>query len=148
MKVLVLCHGNMCRSPVAGEILRVSGVGEVRSRGFKISAGRAAKKVRDALTKYGYDLEDHVPQPVLAEDLEWAELILYMDEGNRKRLGGKATPEQYERARCLGSYVGVHKVPDPNFMPRDSLPFTEAIELLVNASRACARTIRAQRALD
>ena len=85
--VLVLCHGNINRSPSCAAVLAtLLGEDRVKSAGFKMSARRAAKKSRTFMRSRGYDLEDHVPQPISQELVAWAHVIVYMDGGNKKRL--------------------------------------------------------------
>jgi protein-tyrosine phosphatase len=86
-KFLVLCHGNINRSPSCAAVLAEEiSPGQVRSAGFKMSAKRAAKKSRTFMHDRGYELGDHVPQQLTREMLEWADVVVYMDGGNKKRL--------------------------------------------------------------
>lgn len=143
--VLVLCHGNICRSPLVGVVLEaVLGSERIRTRACKSyesgKAPPAAKKVREYAQGLGYDLNQHRAKTVLSEDLEWADLILYMDRGNRERMGEFMTSSDWEKARCLGEYLGVESIPDPNFVPRGER-LRELLDLAVRAAEACAEDL-------
>lgn len=136
MKVLVVCHGNTHRSPAAAAVLRSCGV-DATSAGFHIIAGRAAKKMRDAFAVRGYDLESHVPQLVTDELLETADLVVYMDRGNLRRI----PPEHLHKAMPL---VPGRSVPDPAFQARGSAAFAATAELLETAALQLAERLRSE----
>jgi protein-tyrosine phosphatase len=117
--VLVVCHGNICRSPLAGRILKDRlGDDFVRDRGLSVREGLlAAKKVRDWATDNGYDLEGHRSVRVRQADVDWANIILYMDGGNRERLLD-AFEGVLPKLVCLGSCIGAEKIADPNYVKR------------------------------
>lgn len=143
LNVLVLCHGNICRSPLAAAVLaKHLGKEHVRSRACKgYQEGRtrppAAKKVRDFGEAQGYDLSQHRASTVEPGDRDWADLILYMDEGNRERMGEFMDSHHWDKTRCLGEYIGVSKIPDPNYTPRGP-ELIRMLELVVKAAEACA----------
>lgn len=131
--VLVLCHGNICRSPLAAAVIRRYGLA-VRDRGLSDKQGRrAAKKVRDYAAKRGYDLSNHRSQTVSVNDIHWAHVILYMDGGNRTRLAGTAL----QKAVCLAEYVGELRIPDPNYIPRGP-ELDRLLRMVVQAAEAFA----------
>lgn len=136
--MLVVCHGNICRSPLAGAILAERlGHSAVRDRGLGGRTGLlAAKRVRDYAAELGVDLSQHRSRSVTAEDLAWADLIIYMDGGNLRRL--KSMTER--PCVCLGSYVGVSRIPDPNYLSGRDLQ--QALNLLYQASASAAEQIR------
>lgn len=82
-RLLTVCLGNHCRSPLAAAVLnRLGGVAvETRSAGIRGKwAGHPAhtEMVRAAADR-GYDLTPHRGVPLNRELLEWAELVLAMD---------------------------------------------------------------------
>lgn len=88
-ELLVICHGNICRSPFAAErlarLLAPRGI-HVTSAGF-LGQGRPAP--RDALAaaaEYGVDLRPHRSRLVVPSLLAHADLYLVMDEGQRSML--------------------------------------------------------------
>lgn len=77
--VLVLCLGNICRSPFAEARLRAAGGLHVRSRGL-IGPGRPSPpEARQEGLRQGVDLAPHVSATVTAEDVAWADMVIAMD---------------------------------------------------------------------
>ena len=82
-RVLVVCLGNHCRSPLAAAVLaRHSPAGtDIRSAGLAGKhIGKPAHPVMiAAAARLGYDLTSHRGTQVSAQLLDWAQLILAMD---------------------------------------------------------------------
>ena len=82
--VLVVCAGNICRSPTAEAVLRALGTDdsavdlEVRSRGtHDWNVGRHAHPTMARIAaERGYDLSGHIATQVTADDLAWADDVL------------------------------------------------------------------------
>ena len=96
-RLLVICLGNICRSPFAAAYLRekLAGQVEVREGGYLPKVNRPSPDTaHQAAAAFGVDLSKHRSRAFTDEDLDWAEMILCFDEENdnhlRKRLGGKA----------------------------------------------------------
>ena len=83
-RVLVLCYGNICRSPAAEAIAkRLLRNHEVSSAGLHPREGRSTPEhVRRVASKRGLDLAGHRSRRINAEDLERADLVLVMDFEN------------------------------------------------------------------
>lgn len=84
-RLLLVCTGNTCRSPLAEALLRR----EVERRGWRHvrvrSAGVAAFPgtpasggARRVGREAGLSLEEHAARPLTPEEVEWADLILTM----------------------------------------------------------------------
>lgn len=99
----------------------------------------AAKKVREWAAKRGYDLSSHRSAGLDALLIQWADVIVYMDGGNRRRLG--SYPGALAKARCLGEWVGVDRIPDPNYLPLGA-ELERVLQLVVDASLALAKDVR------
>lgn len=117
MRVLVLCHGNINRSPfVAAIIAHHRPDWEVMSAGLKTTQGRRpSRKAREAATERGLVLSGY-SEPVSGTMIDWADVVLYMDGGNKKRLQGlvdQATMES--KCRLLASYGSLRRLRDPNY---------------------------------
>ncbi len=75
MRVLILCTGNTCRSPMAGGLLRriASGAGikvEVRTAGLTPHANtRVAENAITVMREIGIDISDEYSRGVTPEDL-------------------------------------------------------------------------------
>lgn len=150
MRVLVVCHGNVNRSPLCAAVLRRDRPDwEVREAALKSTyldwrPERAAKKMRDAAADYGLDLSGHRSQPISEASLEWADAVIFMDQGNYRRLqalsptGGPGGGRQWV---SLGSFVGRSRIPDPAFLRRGSNEFNDVVSLILSASRECANKL-------
>ncbi len=100
-RILVLCSGNICRSPYAATRLAELGL-EVRGRALVGPAGQATPEhVQEAAQALGVDLSSHRAILVSDEDLAWAELILIMDAGHARRM--RRWPEVHHKTRWLGA---------------------------------------------
>ncbi len=148
MSVLILCHGNICRSPMAKAIMAKAGFSDTISAGFKQDGAlKTPKKVRDWVSEnQGLDLRGHTSQHVTPEMLQSAELILYMDSGQRRRLEEMWKENGLEESRgplnnfCepLGRYLDEpkEKIGDPMFAGGiDDPRFVEIMNQLVEASQ-------------
>jgi len=98
--VLVLCSGNMFRSPFAAAVLRRElrrqGMGTMRveSAGFT-AAGRASPpRAIAAAARHGIDLAGHSSQLVVADLARGADLIVVMEDLQRRSIC-----ERFGRAR-------------------------------------------------
>lgn len=138
-RVLVLCHGNKYRSPLCAAFLGKDRRLEVISAGFRKDAPRpAAKPVREYAALNGLDLSDHRSQRVTPQMLEWAEIIIYMDRGNERRLNDLIglCPRGAVKAQLinLASYsYNRPVVPDPAFA-RNAGDFRAIMDLI----KACS----------
>ena len=97
--VLVVCQGNICRSPLAAALLSRKESLNVRGRGFGPSDKKSPKKIRVYAESIGINLDKHRSQQITQNDVDWADVVIYMDNANYKKLiqfkGGK------EKAWCL-----------------------------------------------
>jgi len=115
-RVLVVCHGNICRSPFAGRLLAVRTPGlDVRSAGLEAVEGRPAEEAacRAALA-FGVDLADHIAHRMTAEDAAWADLILGM-EGHHVAGVQRAWPVGKRKTYSLGDFLPQppYRIDDP-----------------------------------
>jgi protein-tyrosine-phosphatase len=128
MRVLVLCHGNINRSPFVAALIAHHRPGWiVTSAGLHTKLGRrASRKARAAAAKRGLSLETHRSTPVTWEMVLEADRTLYMDGGNERRLDAliqssemRTSPELCTsvRQRCelLATYGSLRRLPDPNY---------------------------------
>ncbi len=124
-RILFVCTGNTCRSPMAEAVARktLSDLGwdhvEVGSAGTAaIDGAPASDGARRAARKHGLDLGDHRSRSLGAEALGWADLVLVMSPSHLFRvveMGGG------EKATLLTSFASgddsegalADEVPDP-----------------------------------
>ncbi len=81
--ILVLCHGNICRSPYVELLLRKSldaSAFEIRSAGLRTTSGKPADASALRVAEgHDIDLSAHSTKQIEKEELGGADLILVMD---------------------------------------------------------------------
>jgi protein-tyrosine phosphatase len=143
--VLVVCAGNICRSPTAEAVLRVLGAGdptvdlEVRSRGtHDWNVGRRAHPTMTRIAaERGYDLSGHIAAQVSPDDLAWAEDVLVMDDENYQQLA-RRYPNLIQHVRLLDA-TGI---PDPWLVDQDPA-YADALDRIEQAVRAYLANLKA-----
>ena len=118
-RVLLVCMGNICRSPTAEGVLRA----EARRAGLAItfdSAGTENTHVGEppdprtihAAQLRGYDLSNQRARQVHAEDFQTFDLILAADTLNLRELQRRCPPEHRS---CLRLFLDNRALPDPYY---------------------------------
>ena len=82
VRILVVCKGNICRSPFAEAYLKRHGAGhlEVESAGTYPAEGRESPAAaREAALRFGLDLAAHRSRMLTRRQVEWADLILIFE---------------------------------------------------------------------
>jgi protein-tyrosine-phosphatase len=109
-KVLFVCMGNICRSPMAEGLMVewvIKGVGpdiSVSSAGIFATPGNppeplAVQVAREA----GVDISGHRARVVNNENLSWADIVLVMESGQRGFIS-MAFPQQSAKVGLLGNF--------------------------------------------
>lgn len=117
IKVLFICHGNICRSPTAEFILRdmVKKLG--REDGFYIaSAATSAEELgngvyppaRRLLAAHGIDCSGKTARQIVREDYERFDLIIGMDAENMRSLRRMYAPDRAGKLSLLLDHAGRH----------------------------------------
>ena len=87
--LLVVCHGNICRSPMAAALLdrdlRPLGI-DVQSAGFIGFNRPPPAEAVDAAKRHAVNLSDHRSRPVTADAVRTADLIVVMDPSQRRQI--------------------------------------------------------------
>ena len=145
MKVLFVCMGNICRSPMA-EAVFVKLVGEKGLEHlFEVdSAGMldyhegelADPRMRNHAGKRGYRLT-HRSRPVVAADFEKFDLLIGMDDDNIRFLERKApTLEAKQKILRMADFLArndIDHIPDPYYGGASGFDFV--IDLLEDSCR-------------
>lgn len=151
MRILMVCLGNICRSPMAEGILRDL----VRKEGLDFvtdSAGTADyhvgekpdRRARAAMRKHGIDIDDLRGRHFVAEDFERFDLLLAMDESNLRNMLRIAPNEALAgKAKLVMDYAPAHpkrEVPDPYY--GDDSGFDHVYAMLDEACRNLLNDVR------
>lgn len=126
MKILMICLGNICRSPLAEGIMKSKitehGLGwEVDSAGtsgWHIGEPPDPRSIETA-HKYGVDISHQKSRKIRSTDIEYFDRIYVMDDDNlRETLRYCHTEEEKSRVQKIMNAIPVAKrtnVPDPYF---------------------------------
>ena len=88
MKILCICHANICRSFMAQEFLKqLLPEAEVFSRGlYADKSYQVPQKVQDVLSEHQIQFSGHTSTQLTPDDLAQADLIFCMEQAHEERL--------------------------------------------------------------
>ena len=118
VRLLFVCSGNLCRSPMAEGLARSYAADrglplEVRSAGTLGIVDQPAEANAIAVCdEIGVPLMDHRSQAVNPENTAWADLIAVMEVAHATHLRANF-PTSHEKVVMLGSFGAVQEVADP-----------------------------------
>lgn len=132
--ILVVCHGNICRSPVAEAMLRQqmpdkqvqsAGLTAMKGQGVEVTAAELAAAA-------GLNTNEHVARQLKQGMIQWSDLILVMSQGQRNEVGNIA-PEAIGKTMLLGHWIqgtsadiGLD-IPDPYKKSRDVFTYVHKL---------------------
>ena len=117
VKILFVCHGNICRSPMAEYILKDMVKKAGKSGEFQIASAAVSREeignpiyppAQQELQKHGISGAGHRARQITQEDYRSFDRIYYMDVKNRRYLS-RMLPENPQKIRSLLD----HDVADP-----------------------------------
>ena len=156
--VLMVCMGNICRSPTAEGVLRAklaaAGLdGRVRvdsagTHGYHVGDAPDARALKHARSR-GVDLSRQRARRVVEEDFDRFDLMLAMDEDNLAELERLRPAGHANAPRLLldfaARHAGVREVPDPYYGGPDG--FEHVLDLIEDACDGLLAHLR-ERLLD
>ena len=109
IRVLFLCHGNICRSPMGEYVLKDMVKRAGADAGFEIASAAVSREeignpvyppARREMAKHGISCEGHAARQVTLEDYHHFDRIYYMDASNARWLA-RMLPKDPHKIRPL-----------------------------------------------
>jgi len=133
MKILMVCLGNICRSPLAHgvmeQLVKERGLDwEIDSAGtgnWHIGQGPDRRSTREA-SKHGIDISNQICRQFRIRDFDDFDLIVVMDRSNRTDVLNLARNEQ-DKSKVM-MLLGDKEVPDPYHDDTQFAPVFELVE--------------------
>jgi len=151
-RVLLVCMGNICRSPTAEGVLRnhiknnMLGdkieVDSAGTHGYHVGEAPDSRTQRAASAR-GYNLSQLRARKVARQDLDYFDLILAMDKSNLDNLRRMASPEQQDKIKLFMEFArnfDDEEVPDPYYGLGHG--FDLVLDMVEDASQGLVETIR------
>ncbi|MCE5333229.1 MAG: low molecular weight phosphotyrosine protein phosphatase [Desulfobacteraceae bacterium] len=140
-KILVVCEGNICRSPMTEYLIRndpsalQAGI-QVASAGLAALVDQPADSTaQELMMSRGIDLSAHRARQLTPKLLLAADLVLVMESRQQREIE-TLSPVSRGRVQTLGRWRGTD-IPDPYRKPRD---FYEKVLMLIENSVGDWRT--------
>lgn len=154
LRILIVCMGNICRSPLAHGVVRkrLADAG-IESRVRLDSAGTHSyhagappdERAQTAARRRGIDISDLRARRVESVDFETFDLILAMDDDNADALRGVAAREHRHKIHLFMEYsagdVG-RSVPDPYY--GGPIGFERVLDMVEEAADGLIEQLRAR----
>jgi protein-tyrosine phosphatase len=151
-RILLVCLGNICRSPTAEGVLRVIAAREFPTLSLEIdSAGTAGYHVGEppdrravaAARRRGYDLAGLRARLIQPEDFDRFEFVLAMDRSNLAELESRRPENAQTNLSLFMAFApgsGVAEVPDPYYGGIED--FERVLDLCEAAARGLLTHLR------
>lgn len=142
--ILVVCVGNICRSPTGERLLQsLLPNKKVASAGIAVEKSHLTGKPADNMAstvalEHDISLEGHSAQQLTPELCAKYDLILVMEKGHQEALT-KIAPEARGKTMLFGQWIGGKNIPDPHRQSREA--FDHAYALIEEAAHAWTKKL-------
>lgn len=152
VRVLFVCMGNICRSPMAeGAFTRLVGDAGLTGRIVADSAGTHGYHVGEppdtraqrAAERRGYAIGDQRGRQVTPADFGAFDYVLAMDEANLRALKQLCPPQHAQKLQLFMEFhadPAMREVPDPYYGGNDG--FERVLDMVEHASHRLLRHLR------
>lgn len=135
-RFLIVCSGNVCRSPLATVMLAsLVTESEVRSAGTltkksELVGAKADDTIQSIAKELGFDLSGHLAKQLTVEDCQWSDIILVMEPEHIGKVS-EVCPHSRGKTFLLGQW-GEGTINDP--FQRSELEYRAA---MIQIKSAC-----------
>lgn len=122
-KILFICHGNICRSPMAEFVMKKMVKDAGLEAEFEIASSATSTEelgnpvyppARRKLAEHGISCDGKTARHVTMQDGEYYDYLIVMDEWNRRNLSRIISVEAMTKVSLLMSWAGENReVADP-----------------------------------
>ncbi|MEL6114350.1 low molecular weight phosphotyrosine protein phosphatase [Photobacterium sp. SP02] len=142
--ILVVCVGNICRSPSGEALLKQllpakniqsAGLGTEKSNLQGKPADRTASEIA---AENGVSLDGHQAQQLTSAMCRDVDLILVMEKSHLDAVAS-IVPEARGKTMLFGQWIGQQDIPDPYRLSREA--YEHAYQLIDKAARAWAQKL-------
>ncbi|OOE91671.1 protein tyrosine phosphatase [Salinivibrio sp. AR647] len=140
--ILVVCVGNICRSPTGERLLRAALPDKnIASAGIGALVGKPAnERALRVAADHGVDLSGHEARQLTASMCRDHDLILVMEAGHKDEVC-RIAPEARGKTMLFGHYLSAHKeIPDPYRQSDEA--FEHAYDLIAQAAEKWCSVLR------
>ena len=139
--ILVVCVGNICRSPTGERLLQqLLPEKHISSAGVGALVGHPMDDLAaEIATQHGLDPSGHVARQLTPEICKQADIIIAMSRQNIEEIC-QISPESRGKAMLYTRWIGDTEIPDP--YRRERIVYQQAFELLDEGARAWLQALQ------
>ncbi|MXH34423.1 arsenate reductase/protein-tyrosine-phosphatase family protein [Klebsiella variicola] len=139
--ILVVCTGNICRSPLGERYLRkLLPDRQIDSAGTQALVGHNAdQSAMKVAAEHGISLEGHIGRQFTSSLSRQYDLILVMEKNHLEQIG-RIAPEARGKTMLFGQWLNMREIPDP--YRKSDEAFSSVYQLIEEAGLCWAEKLR------